>query len=211
MTIREIKKDAKFITKTTVKNPIFAFWYLYFSPAIVTMACLMILTVAVENGGILVNLGFLFPLVMGYFSLWYGKYIINSIGGNSNIPKSRPTSHHFWEYFPYIGLISVLLLLNLFLPNSYLWVFDLISLILQILFLPICYTIVILNREGAGKIGLKLGSKYFLRTLALQIRFIPLFILIGITFGILSFWKYSYIETTYCLYTLDLLKKENIK
>lgn len=211
MTIREIKREAKIIAKENTKQRSFAYWYLYVGPAIISIGIISILNSVVQSQGYSVNMEFLIPLIMGFFSIWYAKFAVNIIRGKGDIKESKPVMNHFWEYFPYIALLSVLLLLNLVLP---LWVnfyINIIVFILQYVFLPIPFVIAILNREGAGRIGFKLGAKYFFRTIMLEIRFIPLYFLIAITFGILGFWKYTYIQTTYALYTLDIMNKTNVK
>lgn len=210
MTISEIKREAKLITKENARNPVLAFFYIYLIPVLCTGAIVASLTALFSWQGTIINFSFILPIIMGYFSLWYAKYAINTIGGNSLIQGSTPNQNNFWEYFPYIGLMSVLVLLNVVLSVNIANIIYIITLILEIIFVPIPFVIVILNKENAGRIGLILGFKYFWRTLALQIRFIPLYFLIAITFGIVGIFKYTYIQTTFAIYTLDLMKRESV-
>lgn len=210
MTISEIKREAKLITKENARNPIAAFFYIYLIPVLCTGAVVGSLTVLISWQKTIINFSFIIPIIMGYFALWYAKYAINTIGGNSEIQESAPSQNNFWEYFPYIGLMSILMLLNAVLSVNIANIINIIILILEIIFVPIPFVVVILNKENSARIGLALGSKYFLRTLALQIRFIPLYFLIAITFGIVGIFKYTYIQTTFAIYTLDLMKRESV-
>ena len=210
MTISEIKREAKLITKENARNPIAAFFYIYLIPAICIGTIVGTLTALISWQKATINFSFIIPVVMGYFALWYAKYVVNTIGGNSTIQGSAPSQNNFWEYFPYIGLMSILILLSTILNANIVNIINIIVLILEIIFIPIPFVVVILNKENSARIGLALGSKYFLRTLALQIRFIPLYFLIAITFGIVGIFKYTYIQTTFAIYTLDLMKRENV-
>ncbi|MFR5265072.1 hypothetical protein [Clostridium sp.] len=210
MTISEIKREAKLITKENARNPIAAFFYIYLIPVLCTGAVVGSLTALISWQKTIINFSFIIPIIMGYFALWYAKYAINTIGGNSAIQESAPSQNNFWEYFPYIGLMSILMLLNAVLSVNIANIINIIILILEIIFVPIPFVVVILNKENSARIGLALGSKYFLRTLALQIRFIPLYFLIAITFGIVGIFKYTYIQTTFAIYTLDLMKREDV-
>lgn len=210
MTISEIKREAKLITKENARNPVLAFFYIYLIPVLCTGGVVGLLTLLISLQGTAINFSFIIPVIMGYFSLWYAKYAINTIGGNSLIQRSAPSQNNFWEYFPYIGLMSVLVLLNAVLNTNVASIVYIITLILEVIFLPIPFVIVILNKENAGRIGLTLGFKYFWRTLALQIRFIPLYFLIAITLGVVGIFKYTYIQTTFAIYTLDLMKRESV-
>lgn len=210
MTISEIKREAKLITKENARNPVLAFFYIYLIPVLCAGSIVAALTALFSWQGTTINFSFILPIIMGYFSLWYAKYAINTIGGSSVIQGSAPSQNNFWEYFPYIGLMSILMLLNVVLNVNLANIINIIILILEVIFMPIPFVIVILNKENSGRIGLALGSKYFLRTLALQIRFIPLYFLIAITFGIVGIFKYTYIQTTFAIYALDLMKRESI-
>ncbi|WP_055069187.1 hypothetical protein [Clostridium massiliamazoniense] len=210
MTISEIKREAKLITKENARNPVLAFFYIYLIPVLCAGSIVAALTALFSWQGTTINFSFILPIIMGYFSLWYAKYAINTIGGSSVIQGSAPSQNNFWEYFPYIGLMSILMLLNVVLNVNLANIINIIILILEVIFMPIPFVIVILNKENSGRIGLALGSKYFLRTLALQIRFIPLYFLIAITFGIVGIFKYTYIQTTFAIYALDLMKRESV-
>lgn len=210
MTIRQIKKEAQMMVRENSSRPYFAAWYLYIGPALISVLIAGILTSFAEQQGYKIDVGFIVPLIIGYFSLWYARYAINIVRGRGEIIESRVNSNTYWEYFPYIALMSVLLLLNASVTSNIAGYIYIIIVVLELVFIPIPYTIVILNRENAGRIGLAIGGKYLWRTIALQIRFIPLYFLIAITFGIVGIFKYTYIQTTFAIYTLDLIGREKI-
>ena len=77
MTISEIKREAKLITKENARNPIAAFFYIYLIPVLCTGAVVGSLTALISWQKTIINFSFIIPIIMGYFALWYAKYAIN--------------------------------------------------------------------------------------------------------------------------------------
>ncbi|WP_297637612.1 hypothetical protein [uncultured Clostridium sp.] len=90
---------------------------------------------------------------------------------------------------------------------------EIVSLILSVVIIMIYYVAVATKYRGmeAFMLGVKLGFKYFFRILLLILSFIPLALLIVITFGIVGIWKGMYIETTYCILCEKILRREGIE
>lgn len=86
----------------------------------------------------------------------------------------------------------------------------LVTFILGVICIMVYYVAVAREYRGmeAFTIGIKLGFKYFFRLLLLMLSFIPLSLLIGITFGIVGIWKGMYIQTTYCVLCEKILRRE---
>lgn len=155
-------------------------------------------------------------IILGFFSCWFITWIANLIYSKKTITKSIP---RFKVLIPYVAIYIVLniivLILGKLMGNHHEILWILLNLIVTYL---ISYLIkifiqimVIDSTRNNGEIQwgrvLNTSIKAIPKVIIFELSFIPLYLLIGITFGILTFWKLSYMETS-CILLLDKIYTE---
>ena len=178
-----------------------------FAPLLISSIVLTLLTSIIPVTFVLTI--FMIIQLICYSTFTYASAkIINNGDGK---PKFEFHSQLF-SVFIFIDL--VLSLISMFVGGSLFGV--LLSFVLSILFMIVCIPIIFLSALRnypmllAIQKGFILGNEYFWPLLKMVISFIPLFILISITFGIVFIFKGTYIVTSFGILCRDIFQKENL-
>lgn len=160
-------------------------------------------------------IGIVAVAIFAFFSCWLVTWITNLIYSKKTVRGSLPRVNVLLPYIIiYIVqyIISQFFLRDLEYHGFIKFLIFVLSLIITYLFAIFMQIMVIdnLKRDGIIEYGIVLSTtiRAIPKIIILELSFIPLYLLIGITFGILMFWKATYMQTT-CMLLLSKIYDEN--
>lgn len=164
--------------------------------------------------------GIICTLIVSYFFSWFTLWSVNVVVKGGTIRESIPSLKIFIS-FAIIMIINQcinLVLLNKWMEHSLgagavgiSIIVSFITLIISWLFCILMTSTVMCSIKNQGKLEPGKISRLFcyslIRFFGLTVSYIPLLVLICMTFGILLFWKITYIQTSYSVLINDIYEK----
>ena len=213
MTITEAKQETKRLLVEDDNR--------YFPGIILLLIPMLILSVPVgfimKGGLIYISISTISMIILTFLSCWFMYGVANLIINKKSLVGSIPNVSIF---IPYI-IISIIGFIVNDLINStnnhssirYSLILYIVVLVVGILFNIFMQLLVIDGVKNNGVVNYGRVFSIFLKAIPriiwLNITFIPLYILISITFGILFFWKMTYLQAC-CVLVLTNIYEENI-
>lgn len=160
--------------------------------------------------------GFIATIIMAIFSCWFINWISHLIYNKKTIMKSFPKIGVLIPYI-IISLISAFIVKEVSISKNMSdillgLILALVGFIISLIFSIFMEVMVIDSVKNEGRINYSkdiiVAIKAIPKVIILNISFIPLYLLIGITFGILMFWKVTYMETS-CVLLISKIYDEN--
>ncbi|MGL5615737.1 MAG: hypothetical protein ACRDD2_05825 [Sarcina sp.] len=203
-TIKDLKDEAKALLRKD-DNYYFPGIWLYLVPLLILALPLEQLMKGTPLG---ILIGIISLVVLSFFGAWFILWAVNLAYGKEK--RIRDAIPNFKIYLVYLVINAIVQIINLFLIkiNPF---FSIVGLIIgEFGCAIILLSIVSYVKEGkfnCSKISSLLG-KTFIKLVILQISFIPLYFLIGITFGVVYFWKITYMQESLVLVAKKIYENE---